>query len=71
LDNLTTIACKLLFEDGQNPMLRVADRVVQQDQVVDAIVSHQPFSVVPCTTAHASLRLMLVDGRFRHARPKT
>ena len=37
LDNLTNITCKLLFRDGQTPMLRVAERDVGPEHV-DTIV---------------------------------
>ena len=47
LDNLTNIACKLLFLDGQNSMLRVTDRDVQHGEVVDAIVSATPCHPMP------------------------
>ena len=77
LDNLTNIACKLLFKDGQNQMLRVADRDVQQDQVVAAIVSHPSLPVLLATwhagsqrQSHTSQRWPVV-GHFRRARPRT
>ena len=48
LDNLTNIACKMLFKSGQNSMLRVADHDhdVQQEQIVDTIVSNPPLQTL-------------------------
>jgi len=47
LDNLTNIACKLLFKDGQQPMLRVAKRDdSQHGQDVGALVARASEDVI-------------------------